>query len=660
MSQGTQMGKEASETEEKGKGARFILDALHEEGLKHVFMVPGGLLEPFLQQFGEENSGIEPIVAAHEGGAAYMADGYARASGGFGVCLAIGGPGVANTIPALAAAYADQSPVLLISGQVQTDWEGRGAFQDASPAGLNDIELLRPLVKYVEEVRLADDIPHHLHVALRSALGYVPGPVCVSVPKQIQDQEEEIKTQYKKLTKSAKKAQRFVVEGGVDWAVDKILESGPRIAILAGYGATRSGGAGTERKFKKNGEDEESRLVFEDLVAFAEAYHIPVATTLRAKGVFPEDHELSLGVFGYAGTRHATECLMGEHKKLLDNVEGLQANTDVLIVLGSSLNQRDTMVWSPHLLPKDYLIQVDINPSSFGRNFPPASYDRDRHIQITGDVRTALRSFRNHRERETAEQREKNEKAAKDLDPYLKDTRQDRKDWLDSIKKSPRRYDDENTRESNDVPLHPARVITDLRKVAPNNTVILIDSGAHRAFAGHYWDSYSPRHYLSSTTLAPMGWAIPAAIGAKRARPDLPCVVVTGDGCMLMHGMEIQTAAHNNLKVIFAVFNNGALGNVRLRQKPEGSPGWNIATLTTHDWVKFAESLGAEGERVETPDQLEPAFERAFDAEGTFVLDIRVDPTAETPITPWSEAKDEEKEGKGKMKASVYPGHDFA
>jgi acetolactate synthase-1/2/3 large subunit len=131
-----------------------------------------------------------------------------------------------------------------------------------------------------------------------------------------------------------------------------------------------------------------------------------------------------------------------------------------------------------------------------------------------------------------------------------------------------------------------------------------------------------------------MGWAIPAAIGAKLARPDLPCVAITGDGCMLMHGMEIQTAAHRNLDIIFLVSNNSALGNVWLRAHDTAS-GRGITELTTHDWVGFAKSLGADGERVDDPADLIGAYTRAFAATGPYVLDIRTDRTATTPITPW-------------------------
>jgi acetolactate synthase-1/2/3 large subunit len=119
------------------KTTSYILAAFQVEGLSHVFFVPGGLIDPFLPAF-SATAGITPIVAAHEGGAAYMADGYARASERFGACFAIGGPDITNMVTAIAAACTDQSPVMVISGQVPTDWEGRGGFQDSSPAILND------------------------------------------------------------------------------------------------------------------------------------------------------------------------------------------------------------------------------------------------------------------------------------------------------------------------------------------------------------------------------------------------------------------------------------------------------------------------------------------------------------------------------------------
>jgi acetolactate synthase-1/2/3 large subunit len=139
--------------------------------------------------------------------------------------------------------------------------------------------------------------------------------------------------------------------------------------------------------------------------------------------------------------------------------------------------------------------------------------------------------------------------------------------------------------------------------------------------------------------MAPMGWAIPAAIGAKLARPELPCAVVTGDGCMLMHGIEIQTAARHGLAIVYVVINNGALGNVYLRAKQMSPAAAALSLLRTHDWVQFARSLGADGTVVEQPGDLVAAYEQAFRSGGTFIVDVRCDKDATTPVGPWNRAK---------------------
>jgi acetolactate synthase-1/2/3 large subunit len=326
-----------------------------------------------------------------------------------------------------------------------------------------------------------------------------------------------------------------------------------------------------------------------------------VATTLRAKGLFPEDHPLSLGVFGYAGTQHATEALMG-------------GAADVLLVLGSSMSQRDTMVWSEHLRPRRAIAQVDMDPAVFGRNYPV-------DVTVVSDVREVVRALAADGEARSA----------------LEATRASRDGWVAGVR-APDRFYDQDTRTSDARPIHPARAISELRRAAPRDTAVLIDSGAHRAFAGQHWDSYGPRTYLSSTTLAPMGWAIAAAVGAKVARPEVPCAVVTGDGCMLMHGLEVQTAARHNLPIVYLVINNGALGNVYLRARKLSEGAGEIVRLPLHDWASMARSMGADGVRVEQPGDLAGAFEQAFAANGPFVVDVHCDREAATPVTPWSEA----------------------
>jgi acetolactate synthase-1/2/3 large subunit len=582
--------------------AQFVLKALKQEGIGHVFMVPGGLIDEFMTAF--QGAGVTAIVAAHEAGAGFMADGYARASGRFGVCLAIGGPGVANLVPAIASAYADESPILVLGGEVPSDWEARGAFQDGSAT---DVEIMRPITAYAREVPVATAVPRHLTLALRTMEGAVPKPVFLSLPQQIQKQP--VTEAYRPL--------RYWVDGPPrvldrDQRSLGIMSRVNKIAILAGNGAVRSGAA-------------------EDLKKVAELFHIPVATTLRAKGVFPEDHPLSLGVFGYGGTRHSTLAITPQNDPLFPPPVGAgptaaDFRADLLLILGSGLNQRDTMFWSPEL-PK-YSVQVDIDAATFGRNYPVLPDSQDDYPERTAvlsDVREFLRWMHD--------------------DPFanveLKKTVPVRQKWLPGISSQSRYYDIDNTR-SAAVPIHPARVVAELRAAAPRDCMLLGDSGAHRVFAAHYWRSFAPRQYFTATTLAPMGWAIAAAVGAKLANPSHPCAVITGDGCMLMHGAEIQTAARYGLGIIFVVINNSAHGNIYLgvKQNPAAAA---LTLLPTHNWAQYAQALGADGVVVDKPGDLAAAFQAAFARPSSpakpLVIDVRCDRDAATPIGPWKRAR---------------------
>ena len=171
-----------------------------------------------------------------------------------------------------------------------------------------------------------------------------------------------------------------------------------------------------------------------------------------------------------------------------------------------------------------------------------------------------------------------------------------------------------------------------IRKAYPRDGVVLIDSGAHRAFAGHYWEAYEPRTYISATNLGPMGWAIPAAVGVQIAKPDRRVAVITGDGCMQMHGMEIQTAARYDLPIIYLVLNNGALGNVWLRAHQYGPLPSELTSIPDHDWAGFARALGAEGFTVTDPAALTKTFEQALASGKTALIDVKTDKDCPTPV----------------------------
>jgi acetolactate synthase I/II/III large subunit len=557
-------------------GTDYILNALIEEGLSHLFMVPGGLVDPFLPALARHDK-LNPIVAAHEGGAVYMADGYARASGGFGAALGIGGPGSCNMATATAAAKTDGSPVLVMTGEVPVEMEGRGAFQDASQATLDDTAAMAPLTRLSKKVAGPENLNHWFRHALTAMWAHPRGPVHLSLAHDALT--GECTADYVKVFGffvGAEPLSAAAADTALGLLADGAREKS-RIAILAGAGVEHDAAAAR-------------------LKMLAERWSIPVATTLRAKGVFPEDHELSLGVFGYAGTRHATNAILGDE-------------LDCLIVLGSGLNERDTMHWTLRERSKVLMIHVNIDMDELTAN-------GDLGHVVPGSCQAFL---------DLMDQR------AGLIGPALQDGQARRRQWLATIKAGPRLYDLENLSRAT-APIHPATAIAALRKALPRNGIVLIDSGAHRAFAGHYWSSYEPRTYISATNLGPMGWAIPAAVGVQCARPDRRVAVITGDGCMQMHGLELQTAARYRLPIVYLVLNNGALGNVWLRAHQYGALPSELTSIPDHDWAGFARALGAQGFTVREPAALADTLENAFAAGATALIDVKTDKNCPTPV----------------------------
>ncbi|MHB8233419.1 MAG: thiamine pyrophosphate-binding protein [Solirubrobacteraceae bacterium] len=564
-------------------GASFLVRSLAAEGVDHVFMVPGGMNDPFMPAM-TETADVRAIVAAHEAGAAYMADGYARASGRLGVTFGIGGPGIFNMVTALAAARADHSPVLAISGEVPTDSEGRGGFQDASGAALDDVSVLRPLTAESLGVSSPALLASELRTAALTALRE-RAPVHLSVPLDVQRAELDPpwtplpEAAYRPLflDTSALDAALAVFASGTEKAVKNVV-------ILAGPGVAHA-------------------RAESELAAVAERFEIPVATTLGAKGVLPEDHPQSLGVFGYGGSRWATEAI-------------LDPAVEVLLVIGSALSQRDTLNWDEKMLPSAELIHVDADPSLIGRTWPAS-------VPVTASPKVFLEHLAGA-----------SDGVSEGLDAGLAT----RREFLAGVcARGLRRYESQD--EASDAePMHPAHMLTAARAACPRETVLTVDSGAHRAWCSQYWTSFGDGDYLSLANLGPMGGAIPLGIGAKLARPERPLVVATGDGCMLMHGLELHTAARHDVPLVVLVFDNRAYGNIWYRAKDMGPGPEALTDIPGIDWVAFARSLGGDGVAVQRPEQIADAFEQGLAAGRPFVISARIDKRYPTPIAPWRQA----------------------
>lgn len=547
--------------------ARYILRALHDEGAEYFFMVPGKLINPFMSCYTRDGTeAIQPVVAAFEGGAAMMADGYARASGRFGVAIVLDGPGVANAVGAVANAFADGYPVLLLAGQIAQHYEMIGALQDSTQSGLNLSAVLAPLTRHAYHVRHVENGPRYVREVLKGLHAADAAPAYLAVAKDVLLQETP---EVYRPIRDAMKRPRIADHAAIR-AFTGRLAPDSRVAILVGGRANRP--AVTER-----------------LVALSERCGIPVASTVSSKGVFPETHPHYLGVYGYSGHRRALEGLLDDPP-------------DVLILLGFDTTQWTSLVWERGLKPAQYLLQV-------GARADDLDFVLEADGALVADEETFLDALLD--------------------DDAFQGPRAGSARYLDRLASRPLCYD---YAPADDGKLHPADAVRTIHAML-GERICIADSGNHRSFATHYWLSAKPQGFFSANTICSMGWAIPASIGIHLARRE-PCVVITGDGCMLMHGMEIQTAVRYRVDIIFIVFNNSYYGATYFNNRNNID---EMSQLPTHDWVKFAEAFGARGKRVFDTDDLKRTLAEARDARGPFVIDLVCSHLPDTPADEYKQ-----------------------
>ncbi len=322
-----------------------LLDHLEHEGVGHIFGIPGGPIIPLYEALYARGR-IKPVLVKHEEGAAFMADGYARATGRIGVCCTTTGPGATNALTGIAVSYVDQIPVLLLTAQVPTHQFGMGAFQESSPEIVDLVGLYKPVTKWSTMVHHPGRLGATIRTALRVMQSGRPGPVHVSIPLDyITQAVEEEAAPPARGRFPAGTFDRFSVRA----AVDRLLRA-RRPVVLAGHGVN---GARAWRALR----------------SLAERLSLPVATSFRAKGCLPEDHPLSLGVLGPSGSPETREYVLGPE-------------TDLLLVVGSSLGEVSSCGYDPRLAGKT-LLQIDVDPEVIGRNFPAA-------VGLVGDARAIL------------------------------------------------------------------------------------------------------------------------------------------------------------------------------------------------------------------------------------------------------------------------------
>ena len=555
----------------ESRAAEYLVDALADAGVPYIFGVIGGAVFPLFTATVGRRAQI--VMAKHEAGAAFMADGYARVSGGLGACVGTSGPGATNLITGVASAYADSIPIVVLTGQVATKSFGKGAMQEASAECLDIVDVFKPMTRYSALVFKADRLPDIWQKVLRTAIGGRPGPVHLNLPADVQEHPVPGDGATLPTIHRAKTHDREAIKQA---AVHLIRARRP--AILAGHGTILSGAA-------------------DEIRGIAEMLNIPVATTPKGKGSFPEDHRLSLGPFGYSGSPLAQWYL-------------LESGVDVLLAVGTSLSEWGTMGWDRRLQPSETLLHVEIDPYEIGKNYRAT-------VSLLGDAKAVLEELWYELRRQHGHYRPTLHRGGSgDLQPPP-----DRP-----------RYMNAEAIHSDAVPIKPQRLLRDLQEALPKDTLVFVDGGANRSWAIHYWQTLYPRTFFCATGMASMGFGVAAPIGGKFAAPDRVVVSITGDGGFLMNGMEVSTAVHYNKQVIWVVMNDAGYGMIyhglRMMKRPDVG-----ARFPRVDCAKVAEGLGAQGIHIREPGQINrELMARIIESGRPTVLDVEIDPEEVAPF----------------------------
>ncbi len=536
-------------------GGQALIKALEMEGVEVIFGLPGGAILPVYDPI--IDSPIRHILVRHEQGAGHMAEGYAHATGKPGVAMVTSGPGATNIVTPLADAYMDSVPMICITGQVGTASIGTDAFQEADITGIT-----QSVTKHNYLVTRAADIPRVIREAFHIATTGRPGPVLVDIPKDIVDPTHP--------------------NSAMEWYWPTDAEV---IAGLPGYRPTT---VGHPRKIKEaaamilaaerpvlyvGGGILKARAA-EALRELAELVEIPVVTTLMARGAFPDDHPLCLGMPGMHGNYTAIMSMQ---------------ESDLLIALGSRFDDRVTGK-VPDFAPLAKIIHVDIDPAELGKVRRP-------DVPIVGDCNLVILELI-----KVIKAMQAKGTTQPDITPW----RSTLSGWQETY---PLAYEPPAEGDL----LKPQMVLEALRDSAPEDCIVASGVGQHQMWTSQYWKFRHPYTWINSGGLGTMGFSVPAAIGAKVGRPDRMVWAIDGDGCFQMTAQELVTAAAERIPVKIAILNNAYLGMVRQWQEMFYEERYSEVYLSPDlpDYVKWAEAMGCVAFRVEHPDDIQPTIDKA-------------------------------------------------
>jgi acetolactate synthase I/II/III large subunit len=533
-------------------GAEILCESLTRLGVREIFGYPGGAILPVYDALGK--SKLHHVLVRHEQGAAHMADGYARASGGIGVAMATSGPGATNMVTGIATAMMDSSPVVCITGQVSSKVLGSDAFQEIDITGIT-----MPITKHNVVITRAEDIARTIREAFLIANSGRPGPVLVDITKDAQQASADFHWEASAPKLPPKRVRNNHDQAEFDRAVE-MLNTAKRPVILAGHGIMVSGAMRAFEQFVRTG-------------------NYPVAMTLLGIGCFPANDPLNLGMMGMHGEAWVNNAIQ---------------EADLLIAVGMRFDDRVTGDLRTYAKGARK-VHIEIDRAEINKNVKVDA-------ALVGDAREVLER----------------------LTPHI-ETR-DHRSWIRHITEL---KGDSAVRDIQSLPdsghLYAAHVINDLWKETRGEAIIVTDVGQHQMWEAQYYHHNRPRTLITSGGLGTMGFALPAAIGAKFAKPDSEVWVVVGDGGFQMTMSELATIVQEKINIKIAIINNGYLGMVRQWQEFFYDKRYVATPLVAPDFAALANAFGIRGERITKRAEVVPTIRSARESNETVLIDFRVE-----------------------------------
>lgn len=528
-------------------GGQAIIRTLRELGVDMVFGIPGDHTVALYDALYQDGT-IRHVLARHEQGAAFMAQGYGMTSGKVGVSFATTGPGVFNAITALAEAYGDSSRVLMITSEIDRPYIGK--FKGVSHESKDQLGVLERVTGWAAQADSVEAIPGLIHEAFKRMHSGRPRPTAIQFPKDILQASVE-ESALSAAAVSGDGSQPAPSRADIQKAA-RLLAEAEHPIIWAGGGVNIAGAN-------------------DELGQIAELLSAPVITSMQGKGAIPEDHPLALGNWG----EHAIPLL---------------ERSDAGLAIGARFTYWGTKFWKLPIPRR--LVQVDIDAEEIGKNFPA-------ELGLVGDAKLVLGQLLDElRALGVPDRPQVYEKVRRLRDDVLEEVRADRETELELVKA--------------------------MRAALAKDAIVFTDTAIGNMWVRDFLPVYSPRSFFGAGGFSTLGFAVPAAMGAKAAFPDRQVVAACGDGSFMFCCQELGTAVQENLPLAIIVFNNHAHQMIKDQQTRNYGGRYIGVELKQPDFVELARVFGLAGFRVDSADQMKLALEAALAGGKPALLDVTV------------------------------------